>query len=147
MKLGEESIGHIEAALKELVAYYPSNTEDLPVTDIYFHPVLEEDNALSIQNDEGEIARADIEEWNEAEADNDFYDQTSDVLKQCIRRIRSQIEKMGVFRPFSLFLTDTDGEIVTELLLIDDKIALLDDTFIKGMNDDLDKFLDKLMKE
>ncbi len=147
MKLGEESIAHIEDALKEMITYYPADTEDLPVTDIYFHPVLEEDNALSIQNDEGEIARADVEEWNEAEADTDFYNQTADVLKQCIRRIRPQIEKMGVFRPFSLFLTDTEGEIVTELLLIDDKIALLDDTFIKGMNNDLDEFLDKLMKE
>ena len=149
MKLGEESVGNIRKALGQLIAFYPSDTKDLPVTDIYMHPVLEDANDLVIMNDEEEeIARASIDEWNEREEDDtDFYKQTAEDLKECMKPFRADLEKLGIFRPFSFFLTDDGNEIVSELLLIDDNIAMLDDSFLKGWNEDLDQFLDKLMKE
>lgn len=149
MKLGEESVGNIRKALGQLIAFYPSGTKDLPVTDIYMHPMLEDANDLVIMNDEEEeIARASIDEWNEREEDDtDFYKQTAEDLKECMKPFRADLEKLGIFRPFSFFLTDDGNEIVSELLLIDDNIAMLDDSFLKGWNEDLDQFLDKLMKE
>lgn len=149
MKLGEESVGNIRKALGHLIAFYPSDTKDLPVTDIYMHPMLEDANNLVIMNDEEEeIARASIDEWNEREEDDaDFYKQTAEDLKECMKPFRADLEKLGIFRPFSFFLTDDGNEIVSELLLIDDNIAMLDDSFLKGWNEDLDQFLDKLMKE
>lgn len=149
MKLGEESVGNISKALGHLIAFYPSDTKDLPVTDIYMHPMLEDANDLVIMNDEEEeIARASIDEWNEREEDDaDFYKQTAEDLKECMKPFRADLEKLGIFRPFSFFLTDDGNEIVSELLLIDDNIAMLDDSFLKGWNEDLDQFLDKLMKE
>lgn len=149
MKLGEESVGNIRKALGQLIAFYLSDTKDLPVTDIYMHPMLEDANDLVIMNDEEEeIARASIDEWNEREEDDaDFYKQTAEDLKECMKPFRADLEKLGIFRPFSFFLTDDGNEIVSELLLIDDNIAMLDDSFLKGWNEDLDQFLDKLMKE
>lgn len=149
MKLGEESVGNIRKALGQLIAFYPSDTKDLPVTDIYMHPMLEDANDLVIMNDEEEeIARASIDEWNEREEDDaNFYKQTAEDLKECMKPFRADLEKLGIFRPFSFFLTDDGNEIVSELLLIDDNIAMLDDSFLKGWNEDLDQFLDKLMKE
>lgn len=148
MKLGEESVRNIQEALRQLIAHYPSDVKDAPVTDIYFHPVLEDANDLVILNDEEEeIARTSIDEWNEAEDDADFYKETAEDLKECMKALRPQLEKLGIFRPFSFFLTDSDGETVSELLLIDDNVALLDDSFLQGWDKDLDDFLDHLMKK
>lgn len=149
MKIGEESVGNIRKALEKLIAYYPSDTKDLPVTDIYLHPVLVDANDLVITNDEEEeIARASIDEWNEMEDDDaEFYRQTAEDLKTCMKPFRTELEKLGIFRPFSFFLTDTNNEIISELLLIDDNIALLDDSFLQGWSKDLDDFLNQLMKE
>lgn len=149
MKLGEESVENIRQAIRKLIANYPSDTKDLPVTDIYFHPVLDDANDLVILNDEEEeIARASIDEWNEREDDDaDFYKETAEDLKECMKEFRPQLEKLGIFRPFSFFLTDADNETVSELLLIDDNLALLDDSFLQGWSKDLDDFLNNLMKE
>lgn len=149
MKLGEESLGNIRKALEQLVAYYPADAKDLPVTDIYFHPVLEDNNDLVILNDEEEeIARASVDEWNEREDNEaDFYKDTAADLKECMKAFRPEFEKLGIFHPFSFFLTDSDNEIVSELLLIDDNVALLDDSFLQGWSKDLDTFLDNLMNK
>lgn len=149
MKIGEESVANIHKALKKLIAYYPSDTKDLPVTDIYLHPVVDDANDLVIMNDEEEeIARVAVDEWNEVEEDDtEFYKETAEDLKECMKPVRAELEKLGIFRPFSFFLTDANNEIVSELLLIDDNIALLDDSFLQGWSEDLDGFLDKLMKE
>lgn len=149
MKLGEESVGNIRNALGQLIERYPSDTKDLPVTDIYLHPVLEDANDLVIMNDEEEeIARASVDEWNEMEDDDaEFYKETAEDLKTCMKPMRENLEKLGIFRPFSFFLTDKDNEIVSELLLIDDNTVLLDDSSLQGWSKDLDDFLDKLMQD
>lgn len=149
MKLGEESVEHVNEVLQRLIARYPSGIEDLPVTDIYFHPVLEDANDLVILNDEeDEIARVSIDEWNEMEDDDaGFYRETAEELKECMKPFRSQLEKLGIFRPFSFFLTDADNETVSELLLIDDNVALLDDSSLQGWSKELDNFLDDLLKK
>lgn len=149
MNLGEESIENIRKALQRLITHYPSDVKDLPVTDIYFHPVVEDANDLVILNDEEEeIARASIDEWNEVDdGDAEFYQQTAAELKECMRNFRPELEDLGIFRPFSFFLTDADNETVSELLLIDDNIALLDDSSLKGWSKDLDDFLNHLMEK
>lgn len=148
MKLGEQSVANICKALRDLIAYYPSGVKDLPVTDIYFRPIPE-DADLVIQNDEEEeIARISIDEWNEQEGEeSEFYNETAENLKECLKEFRTELEELGIFRPFSLFLTDTEGETVSELLLIDDNVALLDDSFLQGWDKDLDEFLDHLMSK
>lgn len=146
MKLGEQSVANVRKALQKLIARYPSGVKDLPVTDIYFRPIPEEADLAILNDEEEEIARISIDEWNEQEEDEqDFYAETADDLKGCLKEFRTELEHLGIFRPFSLFLTDTEGETVSELLLIDDNVALLDDSFLQGWDKDLDDFLDKLM--
>ena len=51
-------------------------------------------------------------------------------------------------KPFSFVLVDDEKETVAELLLIDDEdTLLLSDELLKGLDEELDDFLKKLLEE
>jgi hypothetical protein len=51
-------------------------------------------------------------------------------------------------RPYSFVLVDDDKETVTDLLLMDDEdTLLLNEDLLKGLDEELDDFLKKLLEE
>ena len=55
-------------------------------------------------------------------------------------------DKMTILRPFSFVLVDEDKETLAELLLIDDDTLLVNEELLKGLDEELDEFLKKLLE-
>jgi hypothetical protein len=54
---------------------------------------------------------------------------------------------MSVLKPYSFVLEDDDREHVAELYLVDDETVIIDKELMAGLDEDLDHFLDDLLKD
>ena len=54
---------------------------------------------------------------------------------------------MSIIKPFSLVLEDDDKESVAELYLVDDETVIIDPDLMEGLDDDLNSFLEGLLKD
>ena len=54
---------------------------------------------------------------------------------------------MSILHPFSFVLMGEDGETICDLYLVDDDAMMLDTELLKGLDKELDAFLEELMKE
>lgn len=50
-------------------------------------------------------------------------------------------------KPYSFVLENDDKEALTELFLVDDDTVILGGDLMEGLDDDLNKFLDKLLAD
>jgi hypothetical protein len=57
------------------------------------------------------------------------------------------IEQISILKPFSFVLENDDKESVEELYLVDDETVIIDPDLMKGLDEDLNAFLEKLLKE
>ena len=57
------------------------------------------------------------------------------------------LEDIAILKPYSFVLENEDKELINDLYLIDDDIMIFDPELMKGLDEDLDQFLDNLMKE
>ena len=54
---------------------------------------------------------------------------------------------MSIIKPFSFILENDDKENVAELYLVDDDTIIIDPDLMEGLDDDLNKFLEELLKK
>jgi hypothetical protein len=54
---------------------------------------------------------------------------------------------MSILKPFSFVLEQDDKEAVEELYLVDDDTVIIDPDLMQGLDEDLDKFLEDLLKD
>ena len=50
-------------------------------------------------------------------------------------------------KPYSFVLVDEDKETLCDLYLVDDETVIVDGELLKGLDEDLDDFLKKLLEE
>ena len=79
--------------------------------------------------------------------DENFYEQIPSVFRKCIEKMKNTIENMSILKPFSLVLEDDDKESVAELYLVDDETVIIDPDLMEGLDDDLNSFLEGLLKD
>lgn len=81
---------------------------------------------------------------------DDFYKEVEPVLRSILAGLKDagMLDKLSLMKPFSFVLVDDEKETVAELLLIDDEdTLLLSDELLKGLDEELDDFLKKLLEE
>ena len=148
MTLSQSSLSIIENTIRKAVEKYNFPCEQAIITDIHLQP-NQNSGELSIFNDDDEeLANVIVKEW-EAYEDADFLEGTGRVLTALLNDMNSSgnFDKMNILKPFSFVLVDDDKETVTELLLIDDDTLLANDPLLKGLDEELDAFLKKLLEE
>lgn len=146
MKTSEQTLQQIERALRKITEKFPAYKEAAIMTDIHIR-VSQDTGELTVFNDdEEEITRCVVEQWIENK-DDDFYEQIPSVLRKCIDKYKAAIEDMSILKPFSFVLEDDDKEAIAELYLVDDETVIIDPDLMEGLDDDLNKFLDDLLKD
>lgn len=146
MKTSEQTLQQIERALRKITEKFPASEEAAIMTDIHIR-VSQDTGELTVFNDdEVEITRCVVEQWIENK-DDDFYEQIPSVLRKCIDKHKAAIEDMSILKPFSFVLEDDDKETIAELYLVDDETVIIDPDLMEGLDDDLNKFLDDLLKD
>ena len=54
---------------------------------------------------------------------------------------------MSVMRPFSFVLMGEDDETMSDLYIVDDDTIILDTELLQGLDEELDQFLEDLLKD
>ena len=146
MKATSQTIQQIERALRKVAAKYPEGKEDMALTDIHLQAKADSGDLLAFNDDDEELTRCVVEQWMGYQ-DEDFYDAVMPVLRQCISGMKDVWEKVSILRPYSFVLVDEDKETVNDLYLVDDDTMIVDGELLKGLDEDLDDFLKKLLAE
>lgn len=149
MKISDKSRTAITDSLKEALCRYATGTDNVAVTDIHLLPNSESGELLVFNDDDEELSRVIVDEWVDYESD-DFYKDIEPVLRSVLTGLKNTglLDKLSLMKPFSFVLVDDEKETVSELLLIDDEdTLLLSDELLKGLDEELDDFLKKLLEE
>ena len=88
-----------------------------------------------------------VDDWIDNQDDN-FYEQAAEQLKQMFRERKQLLENLGLLKPFSLLMVDENKETVSELYLVDDNMIILEsEELMKGLDKDLDDFINRLLAD
>ncbi len=147
MKANQQTVQQIERALRKVISRYPEG-EEAVLTDLHVQVRADSGEIRIYDDDDHELTRCVVEEWIDGDSQDDFYKGVSPVLRQSIEKLRPEVEKMAVMKPFSFVLVDDDKETLEDLFYVDDEeIVMLDDELLKGLDEDLDAFFHDLMNE
>lgn len=147
MKLSMQSVSAVESAITNALGKYKECGQQT-ITDIHFMPKIDS-GELVIMNDDDEIlGRLVVAEWAEC-ADTDVMDSAERSLRQILVNLEKSgsFDSVNLMKPYSFVLVDEEHETVAELMLVDDDTLLVDDELLKGLDQELDEFLKKLLDE
>lgn len=149
MNISKQSRLSIVSALKEALSNYKGGEENSVITDIHLQPKSDSGELIIFNDDDKELARTLIDEWIEYESD-EFYTEVEPVLRSELHALKENglLKELCLIKPYSFVLVDDDKETVVELLLMDDEdTLLLNDDLLKGLDEELNDFLEKLLKD
>lgn len=146
MKANEQTLQQITRAIRKTAEKFPATDEASLMTDIHIRVSQETGEMLVYDDDDKEITRCVVEEWIGNTAD-DFYEQIVPVVRRCVDKQKKLIEGMSILKPFSVVLEDDDKQTVAELYLVDDETVIIDPDLMQDLDDDLNSFFKKLMKD
>ena len=101
---------------------------------------------MAFDDDDKEITRTVIEQWI-GNQDESFYEDITGVIRKCIDKKKTNVEKMSILKPYSFVLEDDEKENVAELYVVDDDTVIIDPELMAGLDEDLNNFLENLLKE
>ncbi len=148
MNLTPSSAASLSEAFRKIVALYSGEEDQLLSTDFYIQP-LRESGKLSIYNDnDEEVASAEVPEWAEC-SNEEFYDVTTTHLTAVIDEVNDdgELERLAVWMPYSFVLVDEERETITDLLLVDDDTLLVKKGLLAGLDEELNKFIEDLLND
>ena len=146
MKSSEQTLQQLERVIRKIEAKYPPSEEAVLMTDIHIRVTQETGELLVFNDDDNEITRCVVEQWIDNK-DDDFYKVIASVLRMCLENQKESIESMSILKPFSFVLEDEEKESVEELYIVDDEIVMINPDLMEGLEDDLDNFLENLLKD
>jgi hypothetical protein len=146
MKTSEQTLQQIDRAIRKVTEKFPMSEEATMMTDIHIR-VAQETGELTVFNDDDEeITRCIVEQWINNSDDN-FYEEITSILRKSIEKNKAIVEGMSILKPFSVVLENDDKESVAELYLVDDELVIIDPDLMENLDDDLNSFLENLLKD
>ncbi len=146
MEVTEQTTLKIERAIKKIAQKFPPTEEPSLMTDIHLLVSQESGELQAFDDDENEITRCVVDQWIDNKDDN-FYSQIVPILRSVLENLRETIDLIGLLKPFSFVLENDDKETVAELYVADDDTVIIGGDLMKGLDKDLDSFLNDLLKE
>ena len=144
MKATQQTIQQIQRALRKVAEKFPP-TADPVLTDIHLQVKPESGELLAYNDDMDELTRIVVDQWLEP-TEEDLYEVAAVALKQSIGGMKETVDTMSVLHPFSFVMMGEDGETLQDVYLVDDDAMILDTELLKGLDEELDQFLDDLMR-
>lgn len=147
MKLSQASLSLLETTIRQAVSKYTCNCQQTIVTDIHLQANQTSGELTLFDDDDNEMASTVIEEWVAYE-NNDFYGSVERKLSSLLNSMKNkgEFDKVAILMPYSFVLVDDEKETVAELLLMDDDTLLVNEELLKGLDEELDTFLKKLLE-
>ena len=149
METLEQTIIQVERFIRKVAQKFPapeSDDETSQMTDIHVRVSQDSGELLAFDDDDNEITRCVVEQWIENK-DEDFYDEVAKLLRDVLRKQADIIDHLGILKPYSFVLEDDDKEHISELYLADDDTIIVGGDLMENLDNDLDNFLNDLLKE
>lgn len=149
METLEQTIMQVERFIRKVAQKFPapeSDDETSQMTDIHVRVSQDSGELLAFDDDDNEITRCVVEQWIENK-DEDFYDEVAKLLRDVLRKQADIIDHLGILEPYSFVLEDEDKEHIGELYLADDDTIIVGGDLMENLDNDLDNFLNDLLKE
>lgn len=140
------SVDALEAFIEESLQMYVADESNTMITDIHLQ-LKPETGGLALLNDEDCVfSETIIEEWKGLENVCVVAEQNlRDVLT--VMRDSSKLDSLKLLKPYSFVLIDERKETIAELLIVDEQDTLfLYEGLLKGLDEELDEFLNKLLE-
>ncbi|UKK49852.1 hypothetical protein L6472_07245 [Prevotella sp. E13-17] len=145
MKATESTMQQIQRAIRKVAEKFPKNDEAALMTDIHIRVSQDTGELLAFDDDDKELTRCVVEQWIDNK-DDDFYDVIAKDIRQCIVLQKELIENLSILKPYSFVLENDDSEHVAELYVVDDDTVIIDPNLMEGLDEELNTFLEKLLK-
>ena len=149
METLEQTIMQVERFIRKVAQKFPapeSDDETSQMTDIHVRVSQDSGELLAFDDDDNEITRCVVEQWIENK-DEDFYDEVAKLLRDVLRKQADIIDHLGILKPYSFVLEDDDKAHIGELYLADDDTIIVGGDLMENLDNDLDNFLNDLLKE
>ena len=146
MKVTEQTQQQIGRAIRKIAEKFPAREDATILTDIHIRVTQETGELMAFDDEDSEITRCIVEQWIDNK-DDDFFEQIITIIRRCIEKQKAQVENMGIMKPYSFVLEDDDKESIGELYVVDDDAVIIDSELMANLDQDLDDFFDKLLKE
>lgn len=148
MEITEQTILQVERFIKKVAQKFPTveESEASLLTDIHIRVSQDSGEMLAFDDDDVEITRCVVEQWIDCKDEN-FYDEIADCLRGLLRKNAEIIDNLGLLKPYSFVLEDDDKQHLGELYLADDNTIILGGDLMQNLDQDLDGFLDELLKD
>ena len=148
MEITEQTILQVERFIKKVAQKFPTveESEASLLTDIHIRVSQDSGEMLAFDDDDVEITRCVVEQWIDCKDEN-FYDEIADCLRGLLRKNAEIIDNLGLLKPYSFVLEDDDKQHLGELYLSDDDTIILGGDLMQNLDQDLDGFLDELLKD
>ena len=146
MKATEQTQQQIGRAIRKIAEKFPAREDATMLTDIHIRVTQETGELMAFDDDDNEITRCVVEQWIDNK-DDDFFEQIITIIRRCVEKQKALVENMGIIKPYSFVLEDDDKESIGELYVVDDDTVIIDSELMADLDQDLDDFFDKLLKE
>jgi hypothetical protein len=147
MERSEQFLQQIDRFIRKIAEKFPVSEETSLITDIHVKSNQDTGELIAYNDDEEEITRVTIEEWINYQ-DQNFFDEAATVLRDELRKNQDLVNNMGILKPYSFVLEcEDDKNDSAELYIADDDTVILGGDLMPGLDDDLNKFFEKLTKE
>ena len=146
MTATEQTIQQIERMIRKVAQKFPASDDASIITDIHLCVNQDSGEMLAFDDDDKEITRCVIEQWIDNKDEN-FYDKVKVDLRNTLKRLSSEVDNLGILKPYSFVLEDDEKHPLGELYVADDETIILGGDLMEGLDKDLDDFFDDLMEE
>jgi len=148
-----DALYHIlDRAFRKALEQLQENEDSASIVDLYLLPNPDAGDFSIFDDEDHLLVKVPVSVWEEQcdTLDSDVALQESEsILKEIVHHVKDEggFNHINIMKPFSVLMVDEDMETLAELLLIDDEQVLLDDDFLKHIDEELDGFLKQLMSD
>jgi hypothetical protein len=146
MKLTEQTRQQLERFVRKISEKLPASDDTSLITDIHLRVSQDSGEMVALDDSDQEITRCVVEQWIENKDEN-FYEEVADLLRAFLKKMSQVVGNLGILKPYSIVLEDDEKEPQGELFVADDDTVIIDGDLMEGLDDDLNNFLDQLLKE
>ena len=143
--MSDATLAQLERFIRKIAQKFPSVEEPSIMTDIHLSLSQETGEFMAFDDNDNEITRCVMDDWINS-SEPDFYDNAAGVIRDVITRLQDVADNLCILKTYSFVLENDDREHLCELYLVDSDIKIIGGDLMKGLDEDLDKFLDDLLK-
>ena len=146
MKMSEQTTLQIERFIRKIAQKFPVDKAPSLLSDIHRRVSQDSGEMISFDDDDVEITRCVVEQWIDNN-EEDFYKYVESALHKSISKLHDIVDAMGIMKPYSFILENDEREHIAELYLADNDTVIIGGDLMGDLNEDLNSFFEKLMKE